>query len=277
MEMRSGAASVSMAGSTQIIKCLDSGGLILTDLEHPPYLECPPHSHDLSYFGVVLHGSYTETVRHQVREIRGSVVEMHPSGEVHSFKIHDEPVRCLIVQMRPWWVDRVREHSPIVDKPEIFEGGQVTELALKLYSEFREMDDVSPLAMEGLALSILAEASRMRTGAKDRRTPRWLVEARELVHERFSENLSLDEIAQTVGVHPVHLARAFRERYRCTVGEYVRHRRVEYACRQITGSEQPFVEVASNAGFSDQSHFSRTFKRMMGMTPAQYRELFGRR
>ena len=56
-------------------------------------------------------------------------------------------------------------------------------------------------------------------------------------------------------------------------GEYIRQLRVEYACRQLSSSSTALAEIASAAGFSDQSHFSRTFKRQIGMTPSQYRAI----
>jgi AraC family transcriptional regulator len=73
-----------------------------------------------------------------------------------------------------------------------------------------------------------------------------------------------------VGVHPDHLVHAFRRQYHCTVGEYVRQLRIEFACRQITSSDMPLAEIAVEAGFADQSHFTKTFKRLVGMTPSEF-------
>src|SRR5262249_52461237 len=89
--------------------------------------------------------------------------------------------------------------------------------------------------------------------------------------EHFVDSPSLSEVARAAEVHPVHLARTFRRHYRCTVGEYLRQLRVTFACRQLTQGSRPLVEIALAAGFSDQSQFSRTFKRAMGLTPAAFR------
>jgi AraC family transcriptional regulator len=61
-----------------------------------------------------------------------------------------------------------------------------------------------------------------------------------------------------------------------TVGEYLRRLRVEYTGRELSGSNRPLVDIGLDAGFSDQSHFTRTFKRVTGLTPAAYRSLHGR-
>jgi AraC family transcriptional regulator len=86
--------------------------------------------------------------------------------------------------------------------------------------------------------------------------------------------LTLDGIAKSVGTHPVHLARAFRQHHYCTIGEYIRKLRVEFACCEITTTDSSLAEIAARTGFYDQSHFSRTFKRIIGVTPREYRAAF---
>jgi AraC family transcriptional regulator len=134
------------------------------------------------------------------------------------------------------------------------------------------MDDVAPAAIEGLVLEMLAEASRLRQQDIPGLRPRWLVQARELIHAHFAEPLSLSDIATAVGIHPVRLARAFRKDYRCSVGEFIRQVRIDSACRAMSSGELPLSEVALAAGFADQAHFARTFKRVVGMTPGQFRK-----
>ena len=142
---------------------------------------------------------------------------------------------------------------------------------MKVYREFLEPDGAAPLAIEGLTLEMLAEASRRRLPALDRKPPRWLVQAQDLLRARFTERITIAEIAAAVGVHPVHLAREFRCFHHCTIGEYLRRLRIERACEQLRKSQTSLAAIACEAGFSDQSHFSRTFKRLLGMTPATYR------
>jgi AraC family transcriptional regulator len=72
----------------------------------------------------------------------------------------------------------------------------------------------------------------------------------------------------------VHLARAFRRHYGCTPGDYVRKLRVESACRRLATSDAPLIEVALSAGFSDQSHFRRAFRRQVRMMPGEFRRNF---
>jgi AraC family transcriptional regulator len=83
--------------------------------------------------------------------------------------------------------------------------------------------------------------------------------------------LTLAHVAAQVGVHPVHLATTFRRKYGVTVGEFVRRLRIEHACAELLKKDLPLTAIALQAGFADQSHFSKVFKSYVGTTPAKYR------
>ena len=107
--------------------------------------------------------------------------------------------------------------------------------------ESRSPDSFSPLAAEALALEIISEATRNAFKEDKCGTPSWLVQAIELLHETLPDNLTVERIANVVGVHPVHLARVFRRRYGCSIGEYARNWRVEVASRQLATSTSPIA------------------------------------
>jgi len=129
----------------------------------------------------------------------------------------------------------------ILDRPAEFRRPPLAYLATKLYREFKTIDDTSALVIEGLTLEILGEGSKQSLNSSPRHPPRWLAQAREMLHADFPKNPSLRLIASFVGVHPVHLARGFRQHYRCTVGEYVRQLRIEFASRELSRSDTPLV------------------------------------
>ena len=83
--------------------------------------------------------------------------------------------------------------------------------------------------------------------------------------------LRLRQIAAQVGVHPVHLSRSFRRYYGRTMTDYVSHRRLDQARARLASRDQSIVEIALDLGFADQSHFSRAFRRLEGLTPGKYR------
>ena len=94
-----------------------------------------------------------------------------------------------------------------------------------------------------------------------------------MLHDRTPDHPSLSELAALVGRHPTHVSRAFRREYGVTVAEYARSLRLEWARAQIALGDTPLARIAVEAGFSDQSHFTRAFRSHTGVTPGRYREL----
>jgi AraC family transcriptional regulator len=233
----------------------------------------PRHTHDLAHVSIVLQGAYAERYGLKTRSCEPSTLILHPPGEDHSVTFYKAGARVFSIHLSHQWLERVRDYTMVLDGPADFRGGLPSYLAVRLYREFQDADRVSPLMVEGLALEIIAAVSR-NASLMERKVPHWLEQAREMLRASLSGEVTLVSVAETVGVHPVYVARQFRKHYRCTVGEYVRRLRVEAACREISGSDAPFSEIAVKVGFYDQSHLTNTFKRLTGMTPAQYRRSF---
>ncbi len=247
----------------------------LSERVYPARFRTPRHSHKQALFCYVVQGNYTETYGRKTRECRSSALLFHPANETHAEYFHDSGGRSFIIEIAPEWLDRARECAAVVDDSAEFHGGTHELLARRLYNEFTLMDSVSPLVIEGLMLEMVGETARHKVnkaGINANLPPRWLQQARDLLHARFTERLTLAEVAHNVGVHPVHLAQAFHKSYQRTVGDYVRQLRIEYACHELAASDTPIVQIALAAGFCDQSHFTRTFKRLIGVAPSQYRE-----
>jgi len=257
----------------RMLKRVEVAELILTETTCSANLSLKPHSHEWPYFCFVLRGGYSETSGGKTRLCKPASLVFHPSDEVHSNQIQNCAAKDFCIAVAPGWVERVREYSPLLNNPAHFQGGDPTLLAAKLYCEFQQMDEVSPLAIEALALEIVVAASRRPT-IDSKRNPPWLKRARDILHERFTESLRVSDLAASVGVHPAYLAGEFRHLYGRTIGEYVRRLRVRQACREMIESDASIAEIAAMVGFYDQSHFSRVFKQLTGMTPIKYRACF---
>jgi AraC family transcriptional regulator len=180
--------------------------------------------------------------------------------------------RCFIIEVQPSWLERLHQYSILVDRAANFHGGKVPGLAMRAYQEFKLLDEYSPISIEGFMLEMMAEISRYSQRLRNGRPTARIELVRELIHERFSESLTLVAISELVGLHPVYVAQAFRKTYGSTVGEYTRRLRIEFACRELSKADLPIARIAANAGFFDQSHFTRTFTRIVGVTPAEYRK-----
>jgi AraC family transcriptional regulator len=249
-------------------------GFHSTETSHPPGFRIPGHFHEFDSLYVVLQGSLTEFYGRRQRECKPSSVVFTPAGETHSDLFNNAGGRCLLVEIPSSFIERLAEAGVRLRDSLHSQGGMLAWLTIRLYREFERPDAMSQLSVEGLMLEALSELGRWNE-KPSATAPLWLRQARSLLQDRFSENLGLDEIAESVGVHPAHLARSFRRCYGSTAGEYQRRLRVEYASRQLSETNTPILSIALTAGFADQAHFSRTFRDHTGMTPARFRAAFG--
>lgn len=247
------------------------GELAITETRYASDAALAPHAHEYACLVVVLAGEFDETFGCSERAGEPGMVIVRPEGEPHSNRFREGGGRCLNVELAPRWIARVREQSPSFDTiSAAFTSAAITHLGKRLHDELANDDDLSPIAAESIVLAMFAD------GVRDGRRapaipPRWLLQVRSRLHDDFASRVTLDELARPAGVHPVHLASTFRQHFGQTVAGYVRQLRIEYACRALRESEEPLAEIALAAGFADQSHFGRMFKRALRVTPAEYR------
>ncbi len=242
-------------------------GFRITESVYRPRERLPTHTHEHPALTLLVDGWFRESCGSRSYDCLPGSVLVRPGGESHENLYGPGGARCLLVEAiaaRP----EVRLFDEVGYAPPRATG----HLVPLLYREFRTRDDVSPLALEGLCLELVAALARYSVSEKTAHVPRWLRLARELLRDRFNEPLRLGEIAAEVGVHPSQLARAFRREFGSTPSAYVRRRRVEWARRELLRSERSLAEIALDAGFADQSHFTRVFTRIQGVSPLRYRK-----
>ena len=99
---------------------------------------------------------------------------------------------------------------------------------------------------------------------------------KELVHTKMEDDLSLDEMAQSVGLSTAHFARMFRKSTGETPHQYVLRQRLERAQDMLRAPDARVLDVAVACGFKTQQHFAQAFRDLWGTTPTEYRQdLFG--
>jgi AraC family transcriptional regulator len=270
----SGACPVTeAAGST--IRRRDIAGFSLTEALYAEGVLLPRHCHANSYLTLVLSGAYTEKYAHQEFQWGEGALHFLPAGQRHENQF-ETAVRLLRVRIEHDAVRRLgEEHARCLSEPREITGPLSSWLANRMIREFMAQDDISPLAMEGVLLEMLAESARASDETHGSSAPQWLRRVRESLEDSYLQAPGLTALAAIAGVHPVHLSREFHKHYRMTIGEYIRKRRIERASELLSNSDLSMTQIASTCGFSDQSHFCALFKKHSGMTPAKYRDLAG--
>jgi AraC family transcriptional regulator len=249
-----------------------AGPYAVTPVLLPSGLHLHAHAHEQATLNVVLEGEYRETVEGGALQSYGpATLIAKPAGTVHANQLGSAPVECLVVEVRTDALAALEDSVPPLVDLLVQRSAQVARHGGRLRAELTRRDDVTPLAVEGLVCDLLAELARTSIGKPDSRSP-WLTHARDLLHDEPGPQ-TLSELARRVGLHPIYVARAFRAQYGCAVGDYVRCLRAERARRLLHHTRLPLSEIAAEAGYSDQSHMTREFRRAFDQSPAAYRRV----
>lgn len=245
-------------------------GLSVREVRGLPSRGVPRHTHECAHFCFVLRGACATREGGGIRRRGPSTLVFHPAGTTHEDRFDTGGGSCLMISLpsaffEAWEAPRPPERSTALDDEELGFAGA------RMLRELRHPDALSPSAVEGIALEMLAAtSSRMRT---ERSRPAWLPRACDYVREHASEPARVKDVARAVGVHPVHLARAFREHLGLSPSEYLRRVRVRRSIEWIASTAEGLASVAVHAGFCDQSELTKAFARETGTTPAAYRRM----
>jgi len=245
-------------------------GAIFTDLRHSTPRKLPMHSHELPFFALLLDGLYGERYGRRQTQFGPFTMMFRPAGIPHQDEIGPRGARLYEIELCPSWQKRLADCSAALDTPrDELGGGPLLWLGLKL---FREIQSSSPdeLAVETLLGEMLSFATRTRH-RESRHTPPWLSRVLDKLETEHCRRLTLDELSREAGIHPVHLSRVFRRCVGEGISEFIHRLRVRTACERMPRAS--LAEISFGTGFADQSHFTRSFRKMAGLTPAALRAL----
>jgi AraC family transcriptional regulator len=142
---------------------------------------------------------------------------------------------------------------------------------LRIYKEAISQSEACEPAVHSL---ILGAVSKKETNAKKTSPlPRWAGKVFQILRDRWDENLSLQELSDACGAHPITISKHFPKYFSCTLGEYVRRARIEKSLALIKQSDNSLTDIAHHCGFADQSHFTRVFKDLTGLKPGSFRRI----
>lgn len=249
-------------------------GLRISDIWFPAGANLDVHTHDRPVFAVALEGALDSRLPGLRLECEPATVWTEPAEARHSNRVSAHGARVLAILPDPGSEQISRSCSRLLDAVHHWRHGGVAHLARRMVPELSETDAASRLTLEGLALEALGLGLRTGRPAGDAPPlPPWLRRARDLLHDCRHERLDIAGVARAVGVGPARLARTFRAAFRVPLGTYQRRLRLDWAAVQLATTDIPVGRVALRAGFCDQAHFTRHFRRHTGQTPAQYRRV----
>ena len=196
----------------------------------------------------------------------------------------DGPAAAIGVEFDDDFVAAVRGHEPrstmqfcahaICDDPLVVQ----TILALRV--DLRADSPSGRMYGESIGAALVAQLLKKCSSKKARdATPRLQLPAlrisrvREYIHDNLTGDLSLLRLAEVAGMGIDHLIKSFKKTTGVTPHQYVLHRRIERAQALLANDRLSITAVAMQAGFVDHSHFTKLFRRIIGMSPSAYREI----
>lgn len=239
-----------------------------------------PHSHTQWSIGAITGGESTFQYRNDhCRVSAGDLVLMNPEWVHACNPIDSQPWAYLMLYVNIDWLTDLRFQAGLlperkwqdiytatVSEPIWYE--RYCRMAGCLLDPQRELLDKQAETVE--FLSDLMKALATLPEIQDQRAPQALVVLANYLDNHAAEDVSLDTLCEISGYSAGHLIRAFRQYFGLTPHAYLVNRRVQLGRSELKNGT-PIAEAAMNAGFADQPHFQRTFKRLMAATPNQYR------
>ncbi len=224
------------------------------------------HSHEKPMISFVLYGSNTEYRKGKITERTAGSVNYYHAYEQHKNEYRQFPSKHISLELDAAFLTKyhyTEEHIEFAVK----NSQEAAFTFLKLMNEALADDIQSPHSVEMLFIDFIENRS---ISHEDTPLPLWMKTVRDVLNDRWNETISLNELAHHVAVHPTTISKYFRRYFRCTLGEYTRKLKVKRSFEIMRNANYSLTETAFMCGFSDQSHFTRTFKAMTGCLPKDY-------
>lgn len=224
------------------------------------------HLHELPMISFVLYGSNLEYRKgSSIKRVSGSLNYYH-AHELHKNVYNQFPSKHISLELDHDFFNK-HEYTEADVLFAIEKSKDSIFTFIKLMNEAQINDIQSKNSVEMLFLSFIENAI---ISSDKGQFPNWMNLIKEILNDRWNENISLKELSNKVGVHPTTISKYFRKYFGCTLGEYTRKLKVEHSIHFLHSSNYSLTEIAHICGFSDQSHFIRIFKSMTGYLPKKY-------
>lgn len=236
----------------------------------------PRHFHEEYIIGIIVHGVEEINYRGTVYLApAGSLILINP-GEPHSnYSINDSGFAYRMFYPSAELLRQVnfditgKEDLPLFSTP-VIERSDLFQQLFCLHTKLVQSD--SPLEQESEFIAVMARLITRHASANLASLPserRYIKIAREYLEAFYMEDLSLRQLATICGVSPFHLLRTFRDEIGLPPFEYQNQLRIAEA-KKLLRVGWSIADAAVEIGFVDQSHLTRQFKRIVGVTPGRY-------
>ena len=154
---------------------------------------------------------------------------------------------------------------------ELLEKGMLLYDALYHWAKYHQKEKHTQNPVDHVLIEVFEKYLKHKATGKKK--PAWVKELKEIIQDQVDTNITLKQLSKDVNIHPAYLSREFSKHFdNLSFGEYLRKLRIEKAIDYLDTSSYSLTKIAYLTGFSDQSHFSRIFKKHTGKNPSAYRK-----
>ena len=246
-------------------RAITVGPYTITEAVYAPRQRVGRHDHQWPSWTFVLEGGFEERFsRASVIGLPG-VVLTKPATADHSNVYGPDGARCLLIETK-------ERDDASFGAPAVHAAGILPTLARRIQADLGAAPcRIARFALEGDLIELGVATERAHRAKRAPGRTAWLNGVREQLEAEFRTPPSLTDLARSRDVHPAYLCQAFRAAFEMSVGEFVRHVRFEWAREALRIGSGSIADIAVAAGFSDQAHFSRDFRKRAGASPRRFR------
>lgn len=227
------------------------------------------HYHENSHLSFIMQGGVLDKRKTwEIERVPGELMFFH-AGEPHQTFIELFPTKNFNLAIEHEFLQANLATEAAI-KSAVERNPNAKFIMLKIYKELVSEDAFSDSSIKMLLLNLIhtnpeSDSKKPSSG--------WIKTVAELTRDKWNESLTLKDLSEAAGVHPITISKHFPKYFSCTFGEYMRRLKIEKSLYFLKDPSFSLTEIAAECGFSDQSHFIRTFKQLTGFLPNNYKKL----
>jgi AraC-like DNA-binding protein len=233
---------------------------------YAPFERIHEHYHENAYLSLLIKGKYHELNQHNEGMLNPGEIILRPSGYRHANNFPETGGSCMNVEFKNDVLNTYGLRSVLPEKATTYKAGAFTYLYRLLYCF---SNDLAPELSEEYIFNWLTENQNYTIPSR----LLWLPKVKTILETELETQHTLESISERVFVHPIYLARAFREREGLTLGEYKLRVRVKKSVELLFNTKLSISEIAYSTGFSDAAHFIKSFRLYYPVSPHKFRSV----
>jgi AraC-like DNA-binding protein len=225
------------------------------------------HYHENSYISLLIKGAYEEKNRTGNKLLGTGQTIFRPGMYNHANDFQFAGGTCFNIEFKKNGLEKLDFPLIAPAKMNLYPPGSLSSV-YRLFHYF--IHDPHEDLFTELILGLFKEMGGEPAG---KTSLPWIRNVKDILENEHDAHHTLHSIAGRVFVHPIYMARAFKERTGYTVGEYQLIHKLRKTVSFLLNTGMPLNEIAFRTGFYDSAHFANSFKMMYGLSPKKFRVL----